>query len=243
MLSGLSIVIPAFNEQATLREVVEGAVAVAPRLAERWEVIVVNDGSQDASGEIARQLAATLPAVQLIEHPANRGFGASQRTGILASREPWVTVIPSDGQFDPRDLERLAAAADDCDIVIGTRHNREDSLYRRVKTRVFCWTVKHWLKIPFTDINWVKLYRRSLFDQIAITSDGIGIEAEVIRKAMELGCRFQEALVGYAPRRAGQAKGDQVGSVLITIAELVRLKMSMRRSKPWQRAWTPESNS
>jgi len=228
LIDGLSIVIPVFNEQATLEAVVEQTFEVARQITPQFEILIVDDGSQDASGEIADQLQRRHPRVRVLRHLVNQGFGAAQRTGIGAAQHEFVTVIPSDGQFNVEDLFRLAALAPQSDIVVGYREQREDSLYRRIKTRVFGFVVRRGLGLGLRDVNWVKLYRRSIFNQIAIRSDGIGIEAELIYKAQRLGLRVNEVRVDYLPRTAGVAKGDLPRNVMITIWELLLLRFGRR---------------
>lgn len=223
MLASLSIVVPVYNEETTLAEVVAGCVAVAPRVAARHEIWIVDDGSQDASPRVAEECAARWPEVRVLAHDRNRGFGASQQTGIAASTGEFLVVVPSDGQFDPADLVPLAAAAPQADIVVGYRQERDDSLYRRTKTWVFGQVMQRYFGVGLRDVNWVKLYRRSVFEKLPLRAEGIGVEAEVIVKARALGLRLVEVPVGYHPRRAGVAKGDQPLRVLGTLAELWKL--------------------
>jgi dolichol-phosphate mannosyltransferase len=227
MLPGLSVVIPCFNEEATLSGVIQKSLEAASALARECEILVVDDGSQDASASIAKRWSDTDPRVQLFLHERNRGFGAAQRTGFCFARYELVTAIPSDGQFEPADLSKLTTAIDGADIVLGYREDRGDGYYRSVKTRVFRWTMRLLFGIRFRDVNWVKLYRRSVFEKIQITSEGIGIEAEILVKALQAGFRAVEVKVGYFPRVAGEAKGDQLMNVLITIVELLRLRLGL----------------
>ncbi len=224
MLESLSIVIPVFNEEATLAEVVERCAALLPDLARQGELWIVDDGSTDQSRAIAQELAPRLPGVGLLRHEANRGFGAAQRTGIEASRGEFVVVVPSDGQFPPEDLRVLARAAIDVDLVVGYRQNRGDGWYRSLKTRVFGWVMRRGFGVPLRDVNWVKLYRRTAWQRLAPRMEGMGLDAEVVVKALNLGLRVVEVPVGYLPRRGGVAKGDQPSRVLGTLAELWRLR-------------------
>ncbi len=224
-LSSLSVVIPAFNEAATLESVARGALAVAAQLADEVEVLVVDDGSQDATGRIADQLATSDRRFQVVHHAHNRGFGAAQRSGLAAARGEFIALIPADGQFNPVDLAPLAQAAPGADIVLGVRTSRPgDGWYRRVKSAVFRQVTRRVFRLPFRDVNWVKLYRRGVFESLEIASDGIGIETEAIAKAHRRGLRLVEVEVGYHPRTAGQAQGDVPSRVVGTVIELWRLR-------------------
>lgn len=225
-LSGLSVVIPCFNEEETLANVIQAVHAVAPTIADAYEIIVVDDGSSDRSSEILDK-EASHPAVTAIHHPKNRGFGAAQRTGFAQARYEFVTAVPSDDQFPISDLERMMPMAHVFDIVMGYRENRQDSGYRTIKTRAFWLFMRLLFGIRFRDINWVKIYRREIFDRIQLTSEGIGIEAEILTKAVRAGFRATEVKVSYRARVAGIAKGDQVRSVLITIKEIIGLRIKL----------------
>ena len=225
MLSGLSIAVLCYNEEATLARVVYDSVLVGNQLAERCEVIIINDCSDDDSFAIAESLAQQLPEVRVIHHPSNRGFGAAQRSGFQAASLEFVTTVPGDAQFDVNDLHKLAAAIDDHDIVIGYRVARGDYLYRRVKTRVFWWALRLFFGIRFRDINWVKLYRRRALESIDLVSNNIGIETEIVHKAQHRGLRLTEVPVGYLPRQAGVAQGDRAKNVVHTIGELIGLRL------------------
>jgi glycosyltransferase involved in cell wall biosynthesis len=223
-LAGLSVVIPCFNEEETLRGVITGARLAASEIADDYEVIVVDDGSSDASGQILDEESRQHAHVVAVHHQRNLGFGAAQQTGFDRTRFPFVTVIPSDGQFPASSLPALARLAPDNDIVIGYREERGDGHYRSFKTRAFWWTMRILFGVHFRDINWVKMYRIDAIRDITIHSKGIGIEAEMIVKARQKGLRLAETKVGYRPRVAGVAKGDQFLRVVATVLELVRLR-------------------
>ena len=103
----LSVIFPAFNEEANIRHTVEAARIVLPKLARTWEIILVNDGSRDATTPICDELADQYPEVRAIHHVENRGYGAALKSGILAARYDYIFFTDSDGQFDLQELERL----------------------------------------------------------------------------------------------------------------------------------------
>src|SRR3989338_6801090 len=110
MLSSLSVIVPAYNEQETLAEVVTNLLAKLKALAGEYEVIIVDDGSRDRTFEIAEGMAKADARVRIIRHPFNIGYGAAQKSGIIAAKCDYLTLIPSDGQFDVEDMGKFAAA-------------------------------------------------------------------------------------------------------------------------------------
>src|SRR5579862_8852100 len=109
LVDSLSVVFPAFNEQYNIRQTVENAQVVLPKIAREWEIIVVNDGSADATNRICDALAEEYPSVRAFHHQVNKGYGAALKTGIEAARHKLVFFSDSDGQFDLAELQEVVA--------------------------------------------------------------------------------------------------------------------------------------
>lgn len=116
MLPGLSLVIPAYNEESAIGDVVSRSAAALARCALLWEIIVVSDCSTDATAQVAAAAGA-----KVIEHPLNKGYGNALKTGITHARYQQVAIIDADGSYNPEDLLSLAPAATDFDMVVGQR--------------------------------------------------------------------------------------------------------------------------
>ena len=230
-LPGLSVVVPAFNEEATLESVVRDVLSVAPGLAAESEVIIIDDGSTDKTPAIADGLAGSDPRVRVVHHERNLGFGGTQKTGFREAKLPFITLIPADGQFPAGDLQRFLPFAEEADVVLGYRIGRRDSLGRRIQTAVFKMVFRHLLGLRFKDINWVKLYRRDAVRFIDIQSRRIGVDAEVVAKIMRRGGKVKEVEVSYVPRRAGVASGSQPAVLVKTLLELSRLWWDLKTGK------------
>ena len=117
-LSGLSVVIPAYNEEGSVAATIERVSAAVQSLGIDYEIIAVNDGSGDRTGQVVRDLVPRVPHLRLVEHIPNRGYGGSLRAGFDAARHDWIAFLPGDNQFDPTELRRLIERAGDADIVI-----------------------------------------------------------------------------------------------------------------------------
>src|SRR5881394_1328163 len=103
----LSVFFPAYNDAGTIASLVIQAVRVAGRLTPDFEVIVVNDGSKDATAVILDELARTYPQVRVVHHPSNRGYGGALRTGFATASKDLIAYTDGDGQYDPGELEVL----------------------------------------------------------------------------------------------------------------------------------------
>src|SRR3954463_8369136 len=133
----LSVFFPAYNDAGTIASLVIQAVRVASRLTPDFEVVVVNDGSRDATAVILDELARTYPQLRVVHHPSNRGYGGALRTGFAASSKELIAYTDGDGQYDPRELPVLwNAMTDEADLVNGWKISRSDPMHRIVIGRV-----------------------------------------------------------------------------------------------------------
>jgi len=115
----ISAVLPAYNEEANLDEVVRRTAEALASCVRTSEIIVVDDGSQDGSAAVLDRLKASYPTLRVVRHPHNRGYGAAVRSGFRAARYPWVFMMDADNQFDPSDIEALVCHTAEADIVTG----------------------------------------------------------------------------------------------------------------------------
>jgi glycosyltransferase involved in cell wall biosynthesis len=229
-LPGLTIAIPAYNEEAALEETVRECNAAAPAVAEAWEIIIIDDASADRTPEIADRLASR-PGVRVIHHPENRGFGGSQQTAFNEAIHPFLVLVPGDGQFPAQDIAKLAAGKGEADIVLGVRRSRQDPLQRRVQTKALGFVTRRLLGLPFRDVNWVKLYKTEFVAGLEIESSRIGVDSEVLLKTRLRGASFAEVEVSYRPRSGGSAASTHLPTVLRTGAELFRLWLKLKTGR------------
>src|ERR1043166_3950547 len=169
----LSVIFPAFNEENNIRNTVESARRILPKLAKTWEIILVNDGSKDATTPICDELAAQYPEVHAIHHMENRGYGAALKSGILAAKHDLIFFTDSDGQFDLQELKELIVWSSYCDIVTGYRAKRQDPPHRLINALGWKILVRLVLGVRVRDIDCAfKLFKREVFDRVQIRSVG-----------------------------------------------------------------------
>ena len=234
-MDGLSVIFPAFNEEENIRCTVEAMIQVLPKVATRWEIIVVDDGSSDATALICQELKAQYPEVVVICHGQNKGYGAALKSGILSAKYGLIFFSDSDGQFDFRDLQLLICWSEDYDIVAGYRAKRHDPLYRRLNALGWNILVRLVLRIKIRDIDCAfKLFRRSVFDHIQIRCVGAMVNTEILAQATHLGMRIQQVKVNHLPRRYGKQSGANVQVIVKAFRELCRLGGKLRHVAPDQ---------
>ena len=231
----ISVIFPAFNEEGNIRCTVETALKVLPKMATRWEVIVVDDGSSDATALICDDLKARYPEVEVICHGQNRGYGAALKSGIMSAKYDLIFFSDSDGQFDLRDLQQLISWSEDYDIVAGYRAKRQDPFHRRINALGWNVIVRLVLGIKIRDVDCAfKLFRRSVFDHVQIRCVGAMVNTEILAQATRLGMRIHQVKVNHLPRRYGKQSGANVQVIVKAFRELCRLWQKLRHVAPNQ---------
>jgi hypothetical protein len=231
----LSVIFPAFNEEGNIRRTVETALKVLPKVATRWEIIVVDDGSSDATALICDELKAQHPEVEVIRHEQNRGYGAALKSGIMSAKYDFIFFSDSDGQFDFSELQELICWSGDYDIVAGYRAKRHDPFHRRINALGWNVMVRLALGIKIRDIDCAfKLFRRAVFDQVQIRCVGAMVNTEILAQATRLGMRIHQVKVNHFPRRYGKQSGANFHFMINAFRELGRLWQKLRHVTPNQ---------
>lgn len=222
-MKSLSVVLPAYNEEANVRTTVAEVAGVLQKLGLDHEIILVNDGSRDRTGEIGRELAAYIPEFRLVEHFPNRGYGGALKAGFAAARKELIAFFPADNQFQFQEITRLLDRHQEtnADIVCGYRAPRRDPFMRKVNA--FGWNTL--IRILFgylaRDIDCgFKLFRRELLNHIAIESDGALIDTEFLSCARRLGHQIKQVPVTHRPRLAGEATGADLHVIIKAFRDL-----------------------
>ncbi len=226
----LSVVLPAFNEEANIEAVVRNCVAYLAQRIPNYELLVVNDGSHDRTGEILDRLVGEFATLRPLHHPQNRGYGAALRTGFGAAAKRFVFYMDGDGQFDIRDLDKLLPlVTDDDHIVTGFRIERRDPFMRRLNAKLFGnFLVRVMLGVRVRDLNCAfKLIPKKVFDRIALESTGALINAELYGRAVRRGFRIKEVGVHHYPRTAGVQTGAHLSVILRAFYDLARLRQKI----------------
>ncbi len=227
----ISIVIPAFNEEATIVSVVDEARDVLKSLTRDYEVLVVDDGSTDQTGALAEELArADAAHVRVIHHEANKGFAGAIRTCYANASKDWVFLAPADKQVDLSELKNFVALTNGNDIVVGYRKHRADGVRRELNSFVFHLLCRIFFGIKLKQISTSKLYRRALLQAIPLQAapSSAMIEPEVIFQAMRRGARITEVGMNHYPRAAGKPKGTGARMIFNTFGEMFRLWWVLR---------------
>jgi 4-amino-4-deoxy-L-arabinose transferase-like glycosyltransferase len=203
----VSLVLPACNEEAGIRQAVAEADAALADLAEDYEILVVDDGSRDGTAAIVADEAARRPHVRLLRHPANRGYGAALRTGFRAARCDLVAFTDADCQFHVADLARLLPLTDEYPIAAGWREDRQDPWRRRFLSGGYNLLTRVLLGTRVRDVDCaLKVFHREVLADLLPRTRGFFVNAEMLTRARQQGLRVAEAGVRHRPRRCGASK-------------------------------------
>jgi glycosyltransferase involved in cell wall biosynthesis len=224
-MKSLSVVFPAFNEEANIRAVVEEAHGTLPKVASIFEIIVVNDGSKDRTREICDRLVEELSNVRVVHHPRNRGYGAALKSGINLARHDLIFFTDADGQFDLKEVASLLEQADTYDIVAGYRARRQDPPHRLLFAWGWNMLVHLVLGIKIRDIDCAfKVFNRRVFDKVQINSVGAMVNTEIFAQVFRFGMTVMEVPVSHFPRRHGKPTGGNPAVIVKAFYELVKIR-------------------
>jgi glycosyltransferase involved in cell wall biosynthesis len=233
VVTSLSIVVPAYNESSSVLDLLGKIEQVVAPLVSAFEIIVVDDGSRDGTGELVEKAASVNSHIRVIRHRENRGKGAALRLGFGFAKLEWILFLDADDQISITVLPSFLAIAKNNDIIIGLRSGRPDNVVRLFLSWVFQRLVARTLDLRITDLNCpFKLFRRSLLEGLELSSSGFLIDVELLYLAQIRGARIAQVDV-QSRRRAGGASSVRFYHAYETIKELsiLRRRVQARAAK------------
>lgn len=222
----ISAFFPAYNDAPSLPGLVGTAFRVLAGLTDDFEVIVVNDGSQDNTAQVLRELQVKHgDRLRVVTHEQNRGYGGALRSGFAAATKELVFYTDGDGQYDPGELPKLVRLMGaDVGLVNGYKLERNDPRHRIVIGNVYNRFARFLFRVRLSDIDCdFRLMRRELLEAIHLTSTSGTICVELVRKIELSGCRVVETGVHHYARQHGRSQFFRIRSLLVTLTQLIRL--------------------
>src|SRR3954447_16453369 len=223
--AGLSVFFPAYNDSGTIASMVIRAVQAASELTPDYEVIVVDDGSHDATPVIVDELARTYSHVRVVHHPKNRGYGGALQTGFRSATKEFIFYTDGDAQYDPAELAALwARMAPGTDLVNGYKISRSDPFHRIVIGRIYHHLVTTMFGLTVRDVDCdFRLLRRTIFDRIELTKTSGVICLEMMKKIEDAGFHIVEVPVHHYHRAFGKSQFFNFRRIAKTGVDVLRL--------------------
>jgi glycosyltransferase involved in cell wall biosynthesis len=229
----ISVVFPAHNEEGNIVKAVEQAIHCLHHLSPDWEIIPVNDGSTDKTGEIIQSLSQQYSRVKGVHHETNRGYGAALKSGIQSASKELIFFCDSDLQFHLYELLHLLIWIEQYDIVIGYRAKRKDRLHRLVNACGWKMLVNGLLGLKVRDIDCAfKLFRRVVFQAIKIDAVGAMVNTDILVQARRMGFKIKEVPVTHFPRVEGEQSGARLRVIGKAFRELLILYRKLNSIHP-----------
>lgn len=232
----LSLFFPCYNDAGTIGSLVAAADVVASEYTPDYEIVVVNDGSQDQSQTSLKDLQKIFPKLKVITHEQNRGYGAALRTGFSNCTKELIFYTDGDAQYDVYDLRHLLPIMQEgVDIVNGYKISRNDPWYRIVVGGIYLWSMRFFFGFRVRDIDCdFRLMRRSALESIQLKHTSGVICLEMVKKLELAGFRFADYPVSHYHRRYGKSQFFKIGRLTRTFIQIMILwwQLVVRKESP-----------
>jgi glycosyltransferase involved in cell wall biosynthesis len=227
--SSLSVFFPAYNDSGTIASLVIRALQTAGRLTANYEVIVVNDGSTDSTDQILKALAQVYPALRIVTHPVNRGYGGALRSGFAAASKDIIFYTDGDAQYDPGEMELLwQQMRPEVDLVNGYKINRSDPWHRIFIGRFYHYVVKTLFGLTVRDVDCdFRMMRRTIFNRVRLEKNSGVICLEMMKKIQDAGFTIVEVPVHHYHRAYGRSQFFNFPRIYRTGIDVARLWLAL----------------
>lgn len=234
MGKGISVFFPIYNDWGTVGSMAISAVTTLEGITDDYEVILVNDGSEDKKiKKILDKIEQTFDKVRVIHHEKNRGYGGALRTGFANATKELIFYTDGDAQYDPTEMTLLfPLMKDNVDMVNGYKIKRSDPIHRAIVGRIYHWIVKFFFGLKVRDVDCdFRLVRKSVFDKVKLESNSGMICVELVKKIQDAGYNIVECPVHHYFRISGKSQFFNFPRVFKTCIELIKLWWQLEGSK------------
>lgn len=224
MPGSVSLVIPAYNDETTVGKLIADADYLLKEICDDYEIIVCNDGSKDGTLKVLSESLEKHPRMRLLNHPVNKGFGATIRELYLAGTKDFVFSLPGDYQYAPKEILAMARGLATHDFVIGLRVKRNDPPRRKLQSQVYNFMLRVLYGHRHKDVNSIKLFRKSILEDFELKSMTAFVDAELCIRAERAGYKVVELPIEHLPRLSQGASGGKFSVIWETFSDLFKMR-------------------
>ena len=213
-----------YKDEKPVPRVAQKSLAVLSELTAEYEVIIIDDGSPDRAGDIAEEIARREPAVRVIHHSRNLGYGEALRTGLRAARFEWICFTDGDDEYEVDDLRKLLRLREHYDLIITFRYAKRYGGWRIFVSYVYNKLLRWLFQTRYRDVSCgLKLIRRDLVSDLELISTSPFIGAEIAIRTMLKGFRVGEVGIQTFPRAFGKGSSTSFRNIMATIRDMRRV--------------------
>ena len=229
-LSELSLFLPAYNEEKVITQTVTKADAILRKVAKKYEILVVNDGSTDKTEVVVNKIIKKNKNVRMITHNPNKGYGGALKTGLYESKYKYISFIDADGQFDFSEIGKFIKHIKDHDLVVGYRAKRADTGPRIIIARLLKLWNLFWFRFSIKDTDCgFKLIKKDVVDKLPkLKTESAITETEFLIRAKRAGYKFKEVPVGHYPRTTGKSTGGDLKVIFKAAKDSLKLWWALK---------------
>lgn len=216
----ISVFFPAYNDEKTIESLVQEAISTLEPIVNDYEVIIIDDCSQDATGKIADRLCLENNKIRVVHHDRNRDYGGAVKSGLTHSSKDLIFYTDGDKQYDLRALKKLLVKIKEADVVTGYKIKRCDPFFRVVIGKIYRSIVNNLFGLKIKDVTCdFRLFKKEVINSIDIESNSGFICVEMMKKIQDKGYRIAEAGVDHLPRLYGKSQSFRLKRIVSMLGD------------------------
>ncbi|MDP3697325.1 MAG: glycosyltransferase family 2 protein [Candidatus Taylorbacteria bacterium] len=226
--SEISFFCPAYHDEENLPRLIPHVYKFLSEISNKFEIIIVEDGSPDRTGQVADELAGQYPEVRVIHHPKNMGYGAALRDGFVNARYAYVMYTDGDFQYDVTEFRPYLHLLESHDVLSGYASKKVVTLRRKIQSQVYNWLIAVLFFVWIKDIDCaMKIYKRKVLDSMEIKSASAFIDAEMLVKARKNGFKIAQFPVTQYTRKSGPEGGSKWPVIWTTVKDMIKFRVGL----------------
>lgn len=233
-MPSVSLLIPAYNESATISDLIDRSIAVLKNCTPEYELIVLDDASKDNTWELLQEAKIKHPEIRIERHAINQGIATTFEDLYKAATKDFLFLISGDGQFPPETLAKCMPLLETHDVVICDRIYKDYTVYRHIISSAYRWLPRILFGVDLHDPGTIKCVRREIISDIKVISTSVFVEAERFIRAAKRGYKIAHVEMIQVPRKGGKARGGKPSTIAKSVKDMfvVWWKLQVLQEKP-----------